>query len=142
MPYDDAEAKELFSRHAANDSSNNAARVDAARRLLDDLVKLDGTVPELKIGLAPGQAKTVELQFRTRLVSIGVRMSDGSIRLNNNRDEQWNEISGLRLDLLAKPPELVGEKPDEFLVPVPGQPRQHRSALAVVVEAALTAMSR
>ncbi len=137
MPYDHTEAKQLLANEAEKLRPDTQGRAKAAEALVDALAKLDGTAG---FTIRPVQSRqhTVEMRAVYQSVFIGT-MRNGQIVLSHEGSNRPEEVQGLNFDPLTG--ELVGAQPDTFYGPAtPGQPTRRRSALPVVVEAALKAM--
>lgn len=136
MPYDPMEAKDLLAKEGEKRQPDVEGRAKAAQALLDALVQLNDTGGFTIQRIEPKGAVVMQSGFQ----SITIRAHrDGDVVLADRNGFAHDKVPGLEFDRVSG--ELVGAGPDTFHgPPVPGKPTLRRSALAVVVEAALNAM--
>jgi hypothetical protein len=137
--YDNREAVELLVAAAA-ESSSPALRVsanNAADVLLHHLLSLNGTA-RFRV---QRDAMTDSVIFAARELAVQVYCSDGEIRIRSLPSGQPpapHVVPPIRYNVVRD--RFEGIQEDFFLVPVPGEPRGRRSAVAIIIEVVLSQM--
>jgi hypothetical protein len=131
-PYDTREAIDLLACAAEADQPDRRGKRAAARALLDALLVLSGKTT----------AQITKIERREPVVQIGIGAhyiwimqgeNDGLIVVS--RGSERTAVEGIRYNPVTK--KFEGEAHDPRVTPIPGEPLPRRSALAVVIEAAL-----
>lgn len=144
MAYDDREAKQLLATRAEEVAPSTNAREKAAHLLLDALTKLNGTAGT-RIESVGGGDTTVVMVLKTGaqkqawVTWEGERFTVDLFVVQAGKAGKPQDVTGLRFDRLAG--EFVSDEEDARLAPKPGEPKPRRSALAVLVEAAIRALA-
>jgi len=103
----------------------------AGNALLDDLLALNG---KTRAAISVAREGVVQIQIGSRRVWVTRGNSDGLVVVSD-RSDLPARVERIHFDPVSR--RFEGNDADPDVAPIPGQPHPRRSALAVVVEAAL-----
>jgi hypothetical protein len=131
MPYDLTEAETIFARahHQLDPTSHYTDREIAANELLDAV----GHAAEdagYQVRNPSGGARTIILQSHGAVTAV---VDDDRFYLHVAGPPQTS-ITDLAIEYDPVTKAFVGKVEDTFVLPVPGEPRKRRNAVAVVAE--------
>jgi hypothetical protein len=145
VKYDSVEALSLLGAKCEELAPDIAGAADAARALHDQIAKLGAEVPnnalEIKYDVNLGVAFRTKVPRGQPAVALHLQHEHGGpdLRIVDYPSAASVKITGLRFDPVGR--RLEGITEDTSIVPVPGQPRPKRSAMAVVLEQLLAKLS-
>lgn len=130
--YDRSEADEMLIDAVSRLARNRRARLKAAQELADAILRLDGFVGA-RVFLDHGNANSgmkIDVQIENKVASISFDPMQATFKVNG-------QVVDLRYNVLTDGFEGGA---DHYYAPEPGKPPRRRSALAVIVEAVVSAM--
>jgi hypothetical protein len=136
MTYDDREARWILAKAAGELLPTLKGRDDAGRELLKDFVDMMNSCDGFGAEFVHGRRDAAHVVV-PRVVEVWVtHVGEGRFLLKGENGESKE----VRLVYDLEKQQLAGAEDDTRVVPMPGEPRAVRSALAVLTEAAVALM--